>query len=190
VIPLRIRTVAGKLIYDSSRADQATQLRFDFLNEDPRLNRPIDTSSNYPSAALAFNAKASDLVALKSNYTLGTSFSPASQQVQLGQEAYLFGFPDPVKGYAGGRVSGKEIAGSHGFAIGAIKQRGTTRFSNYSNVGMSGAPVLSPDGNLLGMSCGSFGLENKVANPAEVNATAITLDKTALEELWRGLSYE
>jgi hypothetical protein len=193
-VPLRVRTVAGKILYDSSRVEAGRALMFETLNRDTRINRPVDAGRNYPSAALAFNAKASDFVAFKSAALLGKVNAPINKititSLAIGDEAYLFGFPDPVKGYAGGKVNGKELAGSHGFAVDAIKDRSAMRFSNYSNVGMSGAPILSPDGVVLGMSCGSFGLENKVTNPNDVNATGITLDATELEALWRGLSYD
>jgi hypothetical protein len=193
-IPLRIRTVSGKLLYDSSRAREGQQLTFKTLNRDPRINRPVDVGRNYPSANIAFNAKASDIAVFESAKPLGVTNAPKVKntvaEIALGDEAYLFGFPDPVKGYAGGRVNGKELAGSHGYALELIKERGSMRFSNYSHVGMSGAPLISPDGTILGMSCGSFGLENKVTKPGEVNATAITLDPVVLENLWRGLSYE
>jgi hypothetical protein len=193
-IPLRIRTVSGKLLYDSSRVREGQQLAFKTFNRDSRINRPIDVSTSFPTPTLAFNAKASDIAVFKSARPLGVVSAPAVKntvsQLSLGEEAYLFGFPDPVKGYAGGRVTGKELAGSHGYALELIKERGSMRFSNYSHVGMSGAPLISPDGTILGMSCGSFGLENKVSKPGEVNATAITLDPTALENLWQGLNYE
>jgi hypothetical protein len=189
IIPLRIRTVTGKVLYDSSRTSTGDQLRFQFLNEDSRLNRPIDSSKNFPSIDMAFNAKASDMAVLKSPKILGAINTPLRKSTKLGDEAYLFGFPDPVKGYAGGNVTGKELAGSHGFAVDVISERGAMRFSNYSNVGMSGAPLISPDGEILGMSCGSFGLEDKATRPAKVNATAITLDTQQLETLWRRLTY-
>jgi hypothetical protein len=193
-IPLRIRTASGKILYDSSRVRDGQQLMVKTFNRDPRINRPVEVGRNYPTANIAFNAKASDIAVFTSAKSLGVASTPPVKntiaQIALGQEGYLFGFPDPVKGYAGGRVTGKELAGSHGFALELIKERGSMRFSNYSHVGMSGAPLISPDGTILGMSCGSFGLENKINNPGEVNATAITLDPLALEDLWRGLNYE
>lgn len=192
VVPLRVRTVDGKILYDSSRTDKKRALAFQTLNTDLRINIPVDVGRNYPNATLAFNAKASDFAAFKSAKPLGKTPSPATGNkiIAPGDEAYLFGFPDPVKGYAGGRVNGKELAGSHGVALEVIADRGSMRFSNYSNVGMSGAPLLSPEGVVLGMSCGSFGIENKVTQPDRVNATAITLDVEQLEALWRGLKYE
>ncbi len=190
-VPMRVRTVAGKILYDSSRNTAGNALSFQLLNRDVRLNRPVDAGRGYPTATLAFNAKASDIAVFKSVLPLGrVDAKNIFADIAVGQEAYLFGFPDPVKGYAGGRVNGKELAGSHGFAIDVIKERGAMRFSNYSNVGMSGAPLLSPEGQLLGMSCGSFGLENKTTKPGDVNATGITLDATELEALWRELSYD
>jgi hypothetical protein len=193
-VPLRVRTAAGKILYDSSRADAGKAVSLKLFNKDQRLNRPVDAARNYPTANLAFNAKASDIAVFKSPTPLGPAFSPVKKntvgELALGEEAYLFGYPDPVKGYEGGRVTGKELAGSHGFATELIAERGTMRFSNYSNVGMSGAPLLSPYGAVLGVSCGAFGLEFKATKPGLVNATGITLDPATLENLWRGLTYE
>ena len=192
-VPLRIRNDAGKILYDSSRAEKDKLLYLSFFNADQRINRPVDSGKAFPSDTIAFNAKASDYVEFKSPFPLAPSHTPAlrapSQGVAVGEEVYLFGYPDPVKGYGGGRVNGQNLAGSHGRVLEHIPSRGSVKTSNYSNLGMSGGPLLAPDGSIVGLSCGAFGMEDRVKAPHNVNATGILLDQQQLMDLWGGLTY-
>jgi hypothetical protein len=54
---------------------------------------------------------------------------------------------------------------------------------------MSGGPLLAPDGTILGVSCGAFGMDNRVKSPHDVNATGILLDQQQLMDLWGKLAY-
>jgi hypothetical protein len=192
-VPMRIRNNAGKVLYDSARAKPEQLLRLSFFNADVRINRPVDTGRGYPDDRTSFNAKASDYAEFKSPVVLAPAHLPpmrgSTEGVTAGEEVYLYGYPDPVKGYAGGRVNGQNIAGSHGFILEHIASRGSVKTSNYSNVGMSGGPLLAPDGTILGVSCGAFGMDNRVKAPHDVNATGILLDQQQLMDLWGKLAY-
>jgi hypothetical protein len=192
-VPLRIRNDAGKVLYDSARAKPTDLVKLSFFNADMRINRPMDAAAAYPDETTVFNAKASDYVELKSPVRLAPPHNPPLRAISaasdIGGEVYLFGFPDPVKGYKGAQVNGRNLAGSHGRVVALIPERGVVRTSAYSNVGMSGGPLLAPDGSIVGVSCGAFGMEDRVKAPENVNATGILLDQQQLLDLWARLKY-
>jgi hypothetical protein len=112
-----------------------------------------------------------------------------ADELPAGSEIYLFGYPEENGNRKKKPARLRKLSGSHGRLLSRIPERGSIRASNYSNMGMSGGPMLTPEGSILGVSCGAFGMEQQLTDPSHVNATGILLDDEHLLDVWSRLKF-
>jgi hypothetical protein len=191
--PMKLINSKGKVVYDSSKTPREKLLKIAFANGDARMQYLFDYGKKLPTDELSFNVKASDVMQYRSPVPLVKSYSPALRasfhSIVMDTEVYAFGYPAAVKGYNAAKLNGNELAVSHGHVYLAMPERGTYELTNFSYGGISGGPVMTASGEILGMSCGAFGVKEAAKKPKDVHAIMTVIDKNYLPRLWQNLRY-
>lgn len=169
---------AGKFLVVYQSAFYRDQMvRFARINRDPVLNFQVDENDPTESARLEMMA-AADFVEMsfpstRSEHIVDYNLPIGSPtDTAVNKEVYTIGYPvktnSPELGE--GNAPGNELSATNGFIIGTYIRYGVTYSSNFTSEGISGAPVVSPDGHLLGMNCAGFDMHKANTQPEQVNA--------------------
>lgn len=195
-IPNKEKPGKFKVVYQSS-FENTPMLNFSFINDNPSLNVPRykGKASSTPNE----NVDKSDFVEMKissgkSKLIKDYNLPVKNVDPDKNEEVYAFGYPGKTN-YTNlkenNALSG-QIYTTHGTVQDYFKDEALFSSSNFSSPGMSGGPVISADGNVVGMTCFGQNHDQASERPEHVNTLFYPLDKNIIEELWTttGLSYE
>lgn len=175
-----------KILYNSSY-ENSKLFRFSFINPDPRLNFQFHFSGYPTQNHVAFFSK-SDFAELtledmriSEDYSLET-LEENSSSLTKDTEVFAIGFPAKTNLFANSRgdTPGLQLMASNGFVIKTVLEKGIFESSNFGSKGISGGPVVTANGKIVGMLC----MGTVTADPSLVISDSFLFDKKLLKQIW------
>jgi hypothetical protein len=192
--PMRILDRSKNVVYDSAMAPRDAMLRFALINDDPRL--AFEYREGDP--ALTKQKKASfrraDVVGLKSSKPLAPGFTPRTlpglRTLLAGQSVYYAGYPGKTDYYRSGPgdTPGGILVASSGVALATSDTDNALLSTAPTYVGGSGGPLVTENGDLIGLACSASNLAIN-GGLADVRSITTYLSDSRLAELWRTMDY-
>ncbi|MBY0386461.1 serine protease [bacterium] len=189
--PMILRNIKGEVVYNSGW-DSKPQMELDVINDDIRLNHQT-SGKKYPSKEVAGPVYLSDYVEIKladqqfvdQKSTLLSEYLPKNSDSLPTDETFLLGYSGKTNNFANG--NGDAPGGKLVISKGYIENTKSSFYesTNYSSGGMSGGPIVSAKGELLGVFCKST--EN--SNPEKVRSYSFPIGKDFAQKYWRSLDY-
>lgn len=182
-----------KVVYQSA-FENNPMMKFSFINEDPNLNVKIN-ENDLAAATNNSSIRQADFVEMtisseKSKFIVDSklpveNLNASSKNV----EVYGLGYPHKTQysSLAERNAAGKELAVTHGFSLGFYDDKNVFYSSNFASPGMSGSPVVSKDGKLIGLSCSAFDMEKSNTQASQVNLGFFPLNKSQVGAFWRSI---
>lgn len=199
-IILKSANEAGKLvtIYNSS-LEGFELFAFQLINKDERLNF-MHHDSEYPSFLHSVAFANADYVELKlatgnesfHDENIDVLQSRALPKDLVGTEVFSIGYPMKISGLPGNiqGAPGKTIMATHGYVLdNNVLPILQIVASNFGTGGMSGGPVITADGKIIGVQCSSVGEAEAGTNPQNANSAFLPIGRAAIEEIWSAMTY-
>ncbi len=166
-------------------------MKFSFINNNPNLNFQFDENDPSSTAKLKM-VNDSDFVEMNlpagrskyiKDYNLAVDNSAGSTKHQ---EVYGIGYPFKTSSpkLGDGNSPGFELSATNGHILGSYNANNIIYSSNFVSEGMSGGPILSSEGKILGMNCSGYDMQKANSNPEQVNMGFFPLNTDRMADAW------
>lgn len=197
--PMILRNSEGEVVYNSALSGKP-QMEFSAINDDARINYQTH-KLNYPTKGIAVPAYYSDYTEMTlAEQIVDPKLRSLSEHIPSNSssfptnETYLLGYSEKTNNFPKG-VGDSPENGAFVISNGHIENRESSYYkaTNYSTGGMSGGPLITAKGELLGVNCKSTTESDKTKSPplspSESRSFSFPLGKNFAENYWRSLSY-
>ncbi len=192
IVPAMIVDANYKVVYNSAYSPSLT---FDFLQTNPAANVP-HSNSGYDSPERRL-FKLFDIVSMTTSQQFGVDAklaetSDVKSDIQKTDAVYLLGYPDKTQQFINGvgDAPGNQVMVSHGIVDHSYTGPETTFMTSAFNTGgISGGPVVTENGLILGIHCTREAPLDSGMHPDLVKSIPYPLNMDYLAKLWEDMGY-